>query len=376
MATKQKSNVLMRLKCLEITDFKAIDHVRLKLFPPKMTADPDIYLMGSRNGLGKTSILEACALLFLAAHSSEKHFDIGRMPEMSVNLAELFVRAGANEASVRGEFSYKDESAILSVNLSKNGRVKIGGDSEKIKQFISLPRKRPTEDLAERFFLLLAGYNMEPIIMQPCLYFHSYRKVQEGNPELGMMVESEMMHRRMMIRTPYGRMRVAPGDNIFVSTFKLQILRAMMGKANLFEFLDSKNSDEILEKLNGLIQRYAGGKIDKLRPSPDNTVDFRITTIGGGESFAFDGLSSGQKEIISTLFLIWYYTKEQPGIVLIDEPELHLNVDWHRDFVQQVFKLAPNNQYIIATHSEDIFKSVNNDRRLFLGKENSQENNQ
>jgi predicted ATP-binding protein involved in virulence len=77
-------------------------------------------------------------------------------------------------------------------------------------------------------------------------------------------------------------------------------------------------------------------------------------------------LSSGQKEIIATLFLIWYQTRNKPGIVLIDEPELHLNPEWHRDFIRQLGRIAPNNQYIIATHSEDIFASVDKDRRFLL----------
>ncbi|MBF0400017.1 MAG: AAA family ATPase [Magnetococcales bacterium] len=367
---KKKAMDQFRINRIEITNFKAIDKIEMDFFLPKMKADPDIYVMGSRNGLGKTSILEACTLLSLAAHSVEKRWNVSRIPEISMNLSELFIRSGAETASVSGEFSLNESSITVSVNLSKDGIIKIDGDSEKIRKI--LPGNSSTEELVERFFMLQAGYNMEPVIMQPCLYFHSYRKVQEGNPELGMMVESDRIHRRMMIRTPYGRVGIAPNGNMFVSTFKLQILRAMMGKANLFERLDSKNADETLDRLNGLIDRYAGGKIAKLRPSPDNTVDFRISPVGGGESFAFDGLSSGQKEIISTLFLIWYYTRQKPCLILIDEPELHLNAEWHRDFVQQVFKLAPNNQYIIATHSEDIFKSVNEDRRLFFGLSNNE----
>ncbi|MEO5366599.1 MAG: ATP-binding protein [Magnetococcus sp. WYHC-3] len=86
----------------------------------------------------------------------------------------------------------------------------------------------------------------------------------------------------------------------------------------------------------------------------------------GGDSFAFDGLSSGQKEIISTLFLVWHYTRESPAIVMIDEPELHLNAQWHRDFVREVVRLAPNNQYLMATHSEDVFASVPASQRLSL----------
>ena len=134
----------------------------------------------------------------------------------------------------------------------------------------------------------------------------------------------------------------------------------------MVEDMDDKEAPGVLNKLNELLERYASGKIEKLRPAPDNTVDFRITPKEGGESYAFDGLSSGQKEIISTLFLIWRYTLENSGIILIDEPELHLNAEWHHDFVRQVYELAPENQYIVATHSEDIFSSVDETRRVLL----------
>ena len=53
-------------------------------------------------------------------------------------------------------------------------------------------------------------------------------------------------------------------------------------------------------------------------------------------------------------------------MVFIDEPELHLNAQWHRGFVKNLIGLAPQNQYIIATHSEDIMDSVSEDRRALL----------
>jgi predicted ATP-binding protein involved in virulence len=87
---------------------------------------------------------------------------------------------------------------------------------------------------------------------------------------------------------------------------------------------------------------------------------------GNGASFAFDGLSSGQKEIISTLFLIWRHSQEEPCIVMMDEPELHLNAEWHADFVERLQEYGPRNQYILATHSEQIFGSVDEDRRALL----------
>ncbi len=52
--------------------------------------------------------------------------------------------------------------------------------------------------------------------------------------------------------------------------------------------------------------------------------------------------------------------------LLLIAPELHLNAQWHRSFINCLVKLAPNNQYIMATHSEDIMDSVDENRRLLL----------
>jgi len=121
--------------------------------------------------------------------------------------------------------------------------------------------------------------------------------------------------------------------------------------------------------LNELFRRFAGGTVSRLRPSPDNAVDFRIEPEDGSAPYTFDGLSSGQKEIISTLFLVWFYTVDHPRTVLIDEPELHINAQWHRTFVKSLLSLAPQNQYILATHSEYIMDSVDQDRRTLLFRE-------
>ena len=56
----------------------------------------------------------------------------------------------------------------------------------------------------------------------------------------------------------------------------------------------------------------------------------------------------------------------KPALVLIDEPELHLNADWQRELIYQLHASMPQNQYILATHSEDIFASVSPVRRLML----------
>ena len=81
MANRKKAGHL-RLRRLEVENFKALDQLTLDLLPPRMKSDPDIFVMGSRNGLGKTSILESCALLFLGIYSGQKAFNVGRLQDL------------------------------------------------------------------------------------------------------------------------------------------------------------------------------------------------------------------------------------------------------------------------------------------------------
>lgn len=344
------------IRKLSVKNFKGLDSFEIEFPRPRMKNDPDVFVLGSKNGLGKTSVLEAIALLFLHASLEKEELLLRRHHNMPVDLLELLIRAGEEESNIEGIFELRGEKKSIKLRIKKGGYSTISGDTEPFRQYRKELMFEP-EEMAEYFLFSLAGLNTEPLLLPWLMYFHSYRKVQEGNPELGMMVKRGRL---------FHRSRFRPGYEYPISTFKVEILRSMMGQANLFETLDDEKSSEILDKLNELVKRYAGGTISKLRPSPDNTIDFRIVPTNGGDSFTFDGLSSGQKEIISTLFLIWHYSRSQNGIVLIDEPELHLNAEWHRDFVKQVTDLVPGNQYIIATHSEDIFASVPEDRRALL----------
>ena len=79
--------------------------------------------------------------------------------------------------------------------------------------------------------------------------------------------------------------------------------------------------------------------------------------------------SAGQLSIISTLAVVVGVTKDNPTLVLIDTPELHLNSEWHRPLMNDLFRLAPNNQYIIVTHSATIMDSVYRNRRILLSKD-------
>jgi hypothetical protein len=324
-----------------------------------MQGDPDILLLGSKNGGGKTSVLECCSLsILLGIFQAQFTRQFNSTDELPLDIANLLVKAGQETANIEAKFEGHNKQYIISLAIDHQIRFSesyVAGDGDSDDKLFGFNRKDYPETLEYPLNSIFA-FSSEPLIIPPLLHFNSYRKVQESNPELGMMADDYPRSYDMRRRNA-----VSP-----ISSFKLEILRSLMGQASLFEDTDKEQSQNILSQLNSLIQRYCGGQIEHLRPLPDNKIDIRIKPIDGKESFSFDGLSSGQKEMISTLFLIWKNTKEQPSIVLIDEPELHLNAEWHGDFVRQLHQLAPHNQYILATHSEQMFRSVDERHRAVL----------
>ena len=340
---------------ISIQDYKGIEELELELPRPRMKSDPDVMVIGSQNGLGKTSILECCSLLLSTLTVDWKQFPIVGRKAWPVDLPDFLIRAGAERLELDAEMSTKGQEFKLSFHLDRHGDV--GTTSNRLGDTRGAFRVTGSSESAlEDLIGAIAGISADPVLADSFLLFHSYRKVQEGNPELGMIAE-ERPFRPVHFRRKY---------EFAASRFKTTILRSLMQQAGLFELSESENQNAARDRLNELLEFYAGGKISKLRPREDNSVDIRIQPSGGGESFTFDGLSSGQKEIISTLFLIWYHTHDHPSVVLIDAPELHLNVQWHRSFINGLFDLAPLNQYIVATHSVDVMDSVEEDRRLLL----------
>jgi predicted ATP-binding protein involved in virulence len=327
-------------------------------FPlPELASTPDIVVMGSKNGVGKTSILECISLSFFALLlGEESKYVISRSgkDEAAINLFDLFIRSGEKSCHIRSIFTDSNEEYPVNITINTDSEINI--DMVSPSKYIKELRNSRFQFDEYPILYNIFGILSEPVILPFFSYFHSYRKIQEGNPEMGMIFD-EHHYRRSYRR----------GQSV-LSAFKKEILRSMMSRGGLFEDIKEDDGDQVLEKLNDLMSTYAHGKIEKLKPSSDNTLEFRVTPNDGGPSFSFDGLSSGQKEVISTLFLIWKNSRNQSSIILIDEPEMHLNAEWHSQFIHDLAKINPKNQYIIATHSEQIFESVDKEQRIMLSR--------
>ena len=64
-------------------------------------------------------------------------------------------------------------------------------------------------------------------------------------------------------------------------------------------------------------------------------------------------LSSGEKQLLIILLTV-LVQNNKPSILLLDEPEISLHIEWQRKLIKYIRELNPNVQIIIATHSPDI----------------------
>jgi predicted ATP-binding protein involved in virulence len=65
-----------------------------------------------------------------------------------------------------------------------------------------------------------------------------------------------------------------------------------------------------------------------------------------------------------------------PGVVLIDEIDLHLHPEWQRRVVGDLLKTFPNTQFILTSHSPFIVEAINNHLQRHLIKDFSIEDEQ
>jgi ABC-type cobalamin/Fe3+-siderophores transport system ATPase subunit len=85
---------------------------------------------------------------------------------------------------------------------------------------------------------------------------------------------------------------------------------------------------------------------------------------GATRRCSIDQISSGELELVTmagTLLLA-----DLNGLLLIDEPELHLHREWQTDLMDALTEMAPDAQLFVATHADAPWDQVYSFERFFL----------
>lgn len=124
------------------------------------------------------------------------------------------------------------------------------------------------------------------------------------------------------------------------------------------------------ETVKDLIPNASGIFVDR------STGKDRVVLDIYGELHDIQYLSHGQRsvlfmvaDLLSRLEILNPHLEDprkSPGIVIIDEIELHLHPTWQQTIIDSLLKIFPNMQFIITTHSPQVISTVHKDQIRFL----------
>jgi hypothetical protein len=119
-------------------------------------------------------------------------------------------------------------------------------------------------------------------------------------------------------------------------------------------------ADDLNATLSELFQTFFPDKAyDGVRPQVGGSLDFPVL-LSSGERHDIDELSSGEKEILYGYLKLRTSTPKH-SVILLDEPELHLNpslIQGFADFYYRHLGVAQDNQLWLITHSDSLLRQA------------------
>ena len=303
---KLKSLSGVRLKKIKICNLRSLKSIEINF-----REGSNLLLLAGLNGSGKTSVLEAIAHVFLKRLSGA---EIRPLPDQDYNIVVNFLDGEKNEYIVE---------KTPSMHILKDGRGTVCADTD-----YELRR-------------LFADINV--------LAFMSWRMPQK----IRRPIEARSRSQRNAIEN----LRVECVKEYINSVLKpdekpkgyLKMLNAAWRR-----FYPEDDSEFTIAEDGSSRSKEAPGEL---------TFDLLLTGRRGSRYVPLDELSSGELELLSFMSDLMMLPSD---ILLIDEPELHLNRVWHKTVLNVITNINSRCQFIVATHAPEIWESVYSWDKVFL----------
>ncbi len=138
-----------------------------------------------------------------------------------------------------------------------------------------------------------------------------------------------------------------------------------------------QNLKYISQAIEKFIPEYTNIRINRTEPGFTQMLVDK-----NGKEFDLEQLSDGEKNLIALIgdiarrLIIGNPHSDaplnEPGIVIIDEIDLHLHPKWQRRVMEQIPKVFPNCQFILSSHSPQVISHIKEKSIIVLKNENGE----
>ena len=313
----------LRLKSLKLRNFKGIAELELAL-------DESLTLLAGVNGVGKTSVIQA-----LVAAATHAWYQKPPHDYPSFGLPDNVARTGTSTTDIVLEISWGER-------LSLPAGYSLGSRGLKLERLHASQLNKTLERLPT------------PL---PLVVYYEQNRVATSSARPELVSVSSKTNRNSSLHT------TASSPSEFKSWFFEK--EADEGRETR-ERQDLKHEDPELMAIRSLLNQLDGFSAIRSRKPPDSTERVLLLEKEGLE-IQFDSLSGGEQAffLLATDLarrLMLEFPNEPvarvPGIVCIDEIELHLHPAWQRKILRGLMETFPACQFVVTTHSPQVIAGV------------------
>jgi predicted ATP-dependent endonuclease of OLD family len=410
----------MKINFLQISNILSFKHYHNLVDIPKISFDKDLNILIGQNGAGKSTVLEVINFLFKRVLFKPAYVDQGRFQRrLEFNRQDqrsVISRPNTNnykEFRLNPNWNTENESQTIvleitleDIDLQNIAFLKLHRDKiveiadiysgEPIPDFdppgITTIQFTVTFDVQNRTFSAattgsgsesnyLINYNLyrqlidlhnwtNPAdqiqnLIDTFSLLSGYRNYNAFSPSVNLQSSSAQQIQEIRLRESNMSMNSTDGGEpgIF-GLVRLKIaekhFNLLSGKKDNAESEQEANNEPFLISINEKLS-IVNLKVEiKLTEQRTWSYSFQFIDIKRNKPiYDINSLSAGQKSIIHLVFEAYGKGELQGGVIIIDEPEIHLHHQFQDEYLRIVQKLnrEQNCQYILVTHSESFINS-------------------
>ena len=337
---------------LKVEDLTLVNFRRFKKF--SMDFHPQLTVVVAKNGQGKTSVLDG---LGIALGTFVGAFDLGR--GKSIARTDALYKKSSDSSTPDTEQAFPVE---VRANLTIQGKQPI-----EVLRTLNGVRNRTSNRFASQLTdfgksLMTKVRDLEDVTLPVISYYGSGR----------LWVVHSVSRERVLTSS-----RTMGYEDCLTAASSFKQLQEWMRKATtavLQQYLNGSSEDDNLRAQVESVEGAVNNVFEE-----EDWIGFRYSLShedlvmgqGGDDRYlSVSLLSDGVRALVSLVAdLAWRCTKlnpqfglfaseNTPGIVMIDEVDLHLHPAWQQTILPRLIKEFPRIQFIVTTHSPQVLSTV------------------